>query len=311
MCKSYAVFVFVFAVIFVLSFPTQAAVKVDWETNVLYSDVTGDSAFAWDAGFQITGDWSLGNDWAFFLRDKVGLNSFDRDWNNCLERFYLQYQGESYRVKIGRQTVVWGIGWIFRPTDLLTPMQSYKEEETRPGKDLFTYTQATSPLTMFELVAGEDTIAIRSDWRVDEINLRILGMTLPGGANILGFDFQGGLAGFYGEAYYQWFNHFRYGKPVIMLGCKKVLGNNNLLFIEYYRNESLNVSQNYLGAGIQIPWDELTSFDVISLYDMDSNEVVLIGMVSLQLSDSLDLKASISVDSGSSIALGLQSKFYF
>lgn len=300
----------VVAFVFLLAVPAQASLNFNWETNASYTSVD-DSEFLWDTGLQANGNLALGQNWALYLRGKSFFSSDDDDGDGTLDRLYLQYQNNSYRIKVGRQAAIWGVGWLFRPTDLLTPMQRYKEDETRPGKDLITLYHATSPLTALELVAGENIAAVRSEWRVGETNLRALGMLLPEGIKTVGFDFQGGLAGFYSEACYQWSERFEDGKLAIMLGWKKVVFNNNILFMEYYRNESLSAGQSYLGGGIQIPWDELTSYDIIAVYNLDHQDIAITGIANWQISDSMDLKASVSIASGSQVTLRIQSNVYF
>lgn len=92
-----------------------------------------------------------------------------------------------------------GIGWFFRPTDLITSLTPLAEEETRPGKDLAVLRWSTSPLTATDFIAGDHLIAVRSEWRIGATNLRILGVCQPEYIDAIGFDFQGGLAGFYAE----------------------------------------------------------------------------------------------------------------
>jgi hypothetical protein len=305
-----------FLALFLLAFPAEAAVKVDWETNAYYDHSNSGSTSSWNTGFQTTGDWSLGDNGAFFLRDKLVKDSNASNWAGTLDRCYLQYQKGPYRVNLGRQAVIWGVGWIFRPTDVITPQQSFKQDDTRPGEDLVTFNWATSPLTAFDLVAGDQVAAFRTEWRLNQTNLRVLGLSLPDDQKMVGFDFQGGLAGLYGEACYKWSDSFDTGKPAVMLGWKKTLSSGELLFLEGYHDESagkqsLYTGRNYFGAGMEIPWNELTVFDLMAVYNSDKSEMTYTGIVRLQMSDNLDLNGSLLVMPDSQVVLQLQSKYYF
>lgn len=303
-----------FVLVLICPLPALGNVKVNWDTNLSY-DNSADSRVYWDSGFQTIGDWLIRPNWSFYLRDKIKINSDTHEWNGILERGYLQYQTDSYRIKLGRQAVIWGLGWIFRPTDLVTPQQDFKQDETRPGRDLATLYWATSPLTVFELTAGEDLAAIRSEWRLNETNLRLLGIVLPDKNKVLGFDFQGGLAGLYGEVGFSWLDEFEAGSLSAMLGWKKTLSNNNLIFTEYYSakilDERQDERQNQLGIGIEIPFDELTMFDVIAVYNFEKKETLLTGLATMEISDSLDIKTSVVLAPDSQIVLKLQSIYYF
>jgi hypothetical protein len=298
-------------IILLLLFPTPACgeVKVDWESTASGSNLIEEQGLSWDTGFRLSGDWAFGEKVAFFLRDKVAVNSLTKEWTGALERCYIRYESGSFRANLGRQAVNWGIGWFFRPTDLITPITPLAQEETRPGKDLAVLRWSTSALTAMDLIAGERLYGARGELRWGDTNLRIMGVSqyqaqglpLPKTVNNLGWDVQGGLAGFYTEGKYAWdeASPFMNGNTTALVGWRKMVGSDRQLFVEYLLNNDLLYSgRNYLAAGLQIPWDELTSFSITGIANLDDGGIVLDGIADVQLTDSLDLRGMIAVFAG-------------
>jgi hypothetical protein len=179
-----------FCLLFIVAVPALADVKVEWDTNTQWNDWHDATAdFSWDSAFIASGKWSLGSNGAFFLKDQVTNDQADQQWQGTLDRAYFQYEQDTLRLNIGRQGVSWGIGWFFRPTDLITPLTPLAEEDTRPGKDLAVLRWSTSPLTATEFIGGDQVFAVRSEWRMGPTNLRFLGVSQPGYIDAVGYDF--------------------------------------------------------------------------------------------------------------------------
>lgn len=299
-----------FTLVFLLlcSTPAFGEVKVDWESTVSGSNFIADQGLSWDTGFRLNGDWAFGEKFTFFLRDKLTINSLTREWTGALDRCYLRYESGSFRANLGRQAVSWGIGWFFRPTDLITPITPLAQEDTRPGKDMAVLRWSTSPLTAVDIIAGDRVYAARGEWRWRDTNIRIMGVSqyqaqalpLPKTVNNLGWDVQGGLAGLYTEGKFAWDeSSFADGKTTALVGWRKMIGSDRQLFVEYLRNhDPLYSGQNYLATGLQIPLDELTSFSITGIANLDDRGIVLDGIADLQLSDNLDLRGMIAVFAG-------------
>lgn len=295
----------IFMMLLLFSCPALGAVKVNWEGTVSGNNQTSTDELAWDTGFQASGDWALNEELSFFLRDILAINSMTGELVNTLERCYLRFESDSFRVNLGRQAVIWGIGWFFRPVDMITPVTPLAQEETRLGKDLAVLRWSTSPLTAMDLIAGDHLYGAREEWRFGDTNLRVMGVSqyqllpLPETVNSLGWDVQGGLAGFYTEGKFSWTDTLESGKATALFGWRKMVLSDRQLFLEYLRNnDSFYSGQNYFAAGLQIPWDELTSFGITGVANLDDGGMVFYGIADLQMTDSLDLRGMIGVLSG-------------
>jgi hypothetical protein len=333
---------FAIFLLFICSMPVLGAVKVELDTTAGWNDAA--SEMSWESGFTTSGNWALSPNFAFFLKEQIFISQVEQEWQGTLNRCYIQYEQDSVRLNLGRQGVSWGIGWFFRPTDLITPLTPLAEEETRSGEDLAVLRWSTSPLTATDFIAGERLIAARSEWRIGATNLRLLGVYQPEYIDAIGFDFQGGLAGLYGEAAYRWADsgETNQGKFVGLMGWKKTIGSGNQLYIEYFRNdlsaagpklaglvsqnknqELIYSNQNYLALGLEIAWDQLTTFAITGIANLDDNGIIVTGTGSWQLTDSLDIKATLagisgpddsefrSLEQGARISAGLEVKYYF
>jgi hypothetical protein len=287
-----------FGLIMIFTVPVLGSVKVDWTATVSGNNAPSNSDLAWETGFQTTGDWSLSRDFIFFLRDRLTVNYQTKEWSGSLDRCYLRYESGSLRVNLGRQAVSWGIGWFFRPTDLVTPLTPLQKDETRPGKDLMVVRWSTSPVTAMDLIAGEQLYAARGEWRWGETNLRIIGVSQSQTEthHTLGWDARGGLAGFYTEGKFAWSADFESGKTTALLGWGKTVRTDRQLFVEYLlNNEYMYSGQNYLAVGLQIPWDELTSYSITGVANLDDGGIILDGIGEVQLTDNIDIRGMIGV----------------
>ncbi len=141
----------------------------------------------------------------------------------------------------------------------------------------------------------------------------------------MGLDFQGGLGGFYGEAVYTWTDGLEDGKTSAMLGWKRTLGSNRSFYLEYlYDGQGRFLfGRNCLAAGLDIPRDELTTYTLAAVGNLDDGGTTLTGLVSLLLTDNLDLRAGVAtilgpdgtefltLAGGSRWTLNAQVKYYF
>jgi hypothetical protein len=337
----YKVFGLMFFLLFIIAIPVFADLKVESDTIVGWNDTSNSS---WETGFITNGDWSLGSKWAFFLKDQIFITQTEPQWQGTLDRCYIQYEQDAIRLNLGRQGVSWGIGWFFRPTDLITPLNPLAEEETRPGKDLAVLRWSTSPLTATDFIAGNQLYAARSEWRIGETNLRVLGVYQPDYINAVGYDIQGGLAGIYGEGAYRWAatDTVDQGKFTGLIGWRKIVGSGGQLSVEYYHNdlskagsllanllaqnknqEFVYANQNYLAVGLEIPWDQLTTFSITDTSNLDDRGMILTGIASWQLTDSLDIRATLmgvtgpegteflGMSQGSRVSAGVEVKYFF
>ncbi len=299
------------------AFPASAAVKVEWDSIAGWNEA--DSKISWNTGFMTSGDWSVGPSYAFFLKDNISINQDQEHWQGELSRCYLQYEHDSMRFNIGKQGVSWGIGWFFRPTDLITPLTPLAQEETRPGKNLAVIRWSTSSLTATDFIAGDQLLAARSEWRIGPTNFRLLGIYQSEYLNAVGFDFQGGLGGLYGEGIHRWaadegFNQGRFGG---ILGWRKVINQGNQLYLEYFYNglsqagtrlaalvgqnenhERVYSDENYLAIGFKIPWDQLTSYSITGIVNLDDGSTIYEGNVDAELTDNCELIGTIMIISG-------------
>ncbi len=257
---------------------------------------------------QLGGDWSLGEDLALFLRGSSSYDSTTAEPDFTLERAYLRYETGKLRLNLGRQAVSWGVGWFFRPTDLITPLTPLSKEETRPGQDLLRLTYATSAVTNLEALGGEELLAARYEWRIKKTNLRLLGL-VQSGAKVVGLDFQGGLAGFYGEAAYGFTDELNSGFWTSMLGYRKIFKEDWNGYLEYLHDASgaadpaqydysllaagsrRYLGQDYLALGLVVPWDDLTDYTGAVVVNLRDQGLVLSNYLNVAVSENLDLKA--------------------
>ena len=311
--------------ILAFSSPAYGTVQGEWEGSFALSDPVAGDGWYWSTGLRLTGDWALGGGFNLTLRGSAGINSLTDEFDAILERGYIQYENGPCRIKLGRLAVGWGTGWFFRPTDLITPLSPLSPEEGRPGRDLLTFTWATSDLTDVELIAGEDLYAARAGWQLDRTSLRVLGLCEPDGRKTLGFDIQGGLGGFYSEACCEWTDDLAGGKLAALVGWKRVLGDGLFLYLEYLRDERyrFHFGQDYLAAGLEYSRDELTTYTVAAVGNLGDGGTMLMGMARYLLSDNFDLQGAVglilgpegteflTLAGGSRVSLSLGAKYYF
>lgn len=183
------ILVITFFLTLLYSYPALANVQEEWDTTMQESNNSNN--LYWDSGFITNGDWALSSNLAFFLKSQLSISESKQEWLGTLSRCYLQFEQGPIRFNTGMQGVSWGVGWFFRPTDLITPLTPLAEEDTRPGKDLATLRWSSSSLTATDVIAGEKTYAVRSEWRIGATNLRVLGVYQPEYINAAGVDFQG------------------------------------------------------------------------------------------------------------------------
>ena len=297
----------------------------EWESALALSFPPAGADWQWQTGLRLAGDVPLTEEYAFTLRLSMLANSQNTDLTGTLERGYLQYEAGTVRLRLGRQAVSWGAGWFFRPTDLITPRSPLSPEATRPGMDLFSVTWATSPVTALEGVAGEDLAGARIGWQVGRTGIRFLALVEPGDLKTVGFDLQGGLGGFYGEAVYTWTDVLADGKAAATIGWQRMLDSNRSIYLEYLHDEQgrFSFGRNCLAAGLDIPRDELTTYTLAVVGNLDDGGGMLTGLVSLLLTDNLDLRAGIGTILGpegtelltlagnSRWSLNVQVKYYF
>lgn len=311
--------------VFAFSTPAYGSFQAEWEATAALSDPAAGDGFFWSTGLHLRGAWPLGEKWVFSWRGGLSLNSLAGELDATLARGYLQYESGPLRLALGRQAVSWGVGWFFRPTDLITPRSPLSAEEGRPGKDLLTVTCATSPVTNVELTVGDALYGARAGWQIGRASLRTLGLVAPDGRKMVGLDLQGGLHGFYGEACYEWQTDPRDGAPAVMLGWRKLFGEGRLLYLEYLRDERGRFlpGRDYLAAGLEIPLDELTTYAVALEGSLGDGGYLLAGTASLVLSDHLDLNGGVglilgpegteflTLARGSRVSLTVGTKYYF
>lgn len=304
------------------STPAFGAVKVEWEGMVSGSNSPLITGLAWDTGVRLSGDWALNEEFTFFLRDKQWINSMEKVLTNTLERCYIRYESGSFRANLGRQAVSWGIGWFFRPTDLITPITPLAQEDTRPWKDLAVLRWSTSPLTAIDLIAGDRVYAARGELRWGDTNIRVMGVSqyqTPSSqtVNNLGWDVQGGLTGLYTEGKFAWNeSSFNDGQTTALVGWRKMIWSDRLLFVEFLRDNSgeanpglydyskvvsgerMYLGRNYLATGLQIPLDELTSLNIAGVGNLDDGGIMLEGIADVQMTDNLDLRGMVAILAG-------------
>jgi len=296
----------------------------EWEAGFVLSNPEAGASLLWQTGVRLGGDVPLAEQFTLSLRMSMIANSQASEFTGSLERCYLQYESGPLRLRLGRQAVSWGAGWFFRPTDLIAPRSPLDAEAARPGRGMVSAVWATSPLTAVELAAGEDLYAARAGWRIGRTSLRVLGLS-DGGVRTVGLDLQGGLAGVYGEACYEWTNDTGDGRPAAMIGWKKIIANNRLFYLEYLHDERgwFHLDRNYLAVGLEIPRDELTTYTFAGVSNLDDGGTMLTGLVSLLLTDNLDLRGGVglilgpegteflTLAGGGRTSLNLQAKYYF
>lgn len=312
--------------LFLLATPALGVqMQGEWESAVALSFPPAGADWRWQTGLRLAGDVPLAEEYTLTLRLSMLANSQNTDLAGTLERGYLQYDANSVRLRLGRQAVSWGAGWFFRPADPITPRSPLNAEATRPGMDLLTVTWATSPVTALEGVIGEDLAGARVGWQLGRTGLRLLALAKPGDLKTVGLDVQGGLGGLYGEAVYTWTEDVADGKTAAMIGWKRTFGSNRSLYLEYLHDEQgrFHLGRNYLAAGLDIPRDELTAYTLAVAGNLDDGGSMLTGLVSLLLSDNLDLRAGIgtilgpdgteflALAGGSRWSLNAQVKYYF
>ena len=89
-------------------------------------------------GYQVNNNDNYG----VFLKDDgfLNLSTYWRNENTYLrifiDRLYLQWQGEKWNLKLGRQRINWGINTTFNPNDLFNQYNYFDfDYEERPGVD--------------------------------------------------------------------------------------------------------------------------------------------------------------------------------
>lgn len=287
----------VMLLVLAFSAPACGSFQAEWDGTAALSDPTVGDGFFWSTSLNLRGDWSAAEKLSFTWRGSLNLNSFTDELEATLARGYFQYESGPLRLGLGRQAVSWGLGWFFRPTDLITPRTPFSPEEGRPGMDLMTAAWATSPVTNVELAVGDGLYGARAGWQIGRTSLRMLGLVEPDGHKSLGFDLQGGLHGVYIEACYEWRDDPHAGAPAGIIGWKKLLGEGRLFYLEYLHDERerFHPSRDYLAAGLELPVDELTTYTIALEGNLNDGGYLLAGTARLVFSDHLDLNGAVGI----------------
>ncbi|RZS97258.1 hypothetical protein BC751_2861 [Cecembia calidifontis] len=73
--------------------------------------------------------------------------------HSTIDRFYTEYKGEKWQLRIGRQRVNWGINLVSNPNDLFNTYSFFDfDYEERPGTDALRFSYYTGDLSRFEMV---------------------------------------------------------------------------------------------------------------------------------------------------------------
>lgn len=87
--------------------------------------------------------------------------------------------------------------------------------------------------------------------------------------------------------------------------------------------EFIYSNQNYLAVGLSIPWDQLTTYSVTGIVNLDDSGFILAGAVNAQLTDNLGLQGQLNMiggdngtefwtmGKGARLSITLEAKYFF
>lgn len=182
-----------------LGIGTKWSAEVGLRSRLFYGDVVRISP---DYGDRVD---DAGTDWV-----DLSVNWVDRpQWvlNSTLDRFYVQYSGGSWDLRLGRQRINWGVTNFWNPNDVFNQyLFTDFDYEERPGRDAlrFTYYTGTSGSVELAMTAAEHIdewdAAVLVKWNLWNYDFQLLG-GVHRGATVLGGAWAGaiGQAGLKGE----------------------------------------------------------------------------------------------------------------
>lgn len=132
-----------------------------------------------------------------------------------LDRLYIRWISDWTELTVGRQTIHWGSGLIWTPTDLFSGFSPTEiDQDEKPGVDVVRLTGTPTHLTSLDFIAepldegsgpygynaDDSSLALRGSTHIQEYDIAILGGRVAGD-KVVGGDFSGylGNAGLRGE----------------------------------------------------------------------------------------------------------------
>ncbi len=198
-------------------------------------------------------------------------------FNIFLDRLWIDFSGNNYQLRLGRQRINWGQAFVWNPNDVFNTYSYFDfDYPERPGSDairLQIYPSYSSTLEIAANIDSEDNITAAALYRFNKwgYDIQFLGGYISGSDLMLGTGWSGSLgsASFRGEL--SWFQPYKSfsdttGTGLFTLGFDRSFSNNaNLQFQVMYCNKPVDFNDfNELYSGNMSAKD--LAFSEISLF---------------------------------------------
>jgi len=245
----------------------------------------------------------------------LGDTAVTADSELRLDRALLTVNSNKTTIRIGRQRLAWGTGFIWNPTDIFNTVDLTDLKYTRKGIDAVEIVNYPSDLSALSCLV---TFSENEITRVDKFafngktNIKNCDMSLSlisqteGRIDKIGADFSGTIFNLFGLRAEQLYD-ISLDKLDISVGSDYRFSEHIYAFTEYYRNELAvnNMIKNYLYLGVSYIVDELTTIGTGIVLDLDTSMALFSGNLEYSLSNDTYLNLSFNFYS-----MGIQNTHY-
>lgn len=174
--------------------------------------------------------------------------------NTFLDRLWVDYSGEKFQIRVGRQRINWGQTFVWNPNDVFNAYSYFDfDYPERPGSDavrLQVYPSYSSTIELVAKIDAEDKLTAAALYRFNKwgYDIQFLGGYVSGADWVIGTGWSGafGSLSFRGElSWFQPYENFAdtTGTGLFTVGFDRSFANNaNIQFQVMYCNSPLSLS---------------------------------------------------------------------
>ncbi len=221
-----------------------------------------------------------------------------------IDRAFLSLDFSKTRIRVGRQRLAWGAGFIWNPTDIFNEVNLTDRNYTRKGKDAIEmnyYPGDTSEVTCLVTFSTAtllqcDNLAIRGKTNIQgyDITFSIISQA-SGKIDLLGADLAGTVENLFGIRMEQLYD-INSRRQDLSIGVDYSLNEYIYLFAEYSRNELnyYDLLKNYFYIGMSDTINELLTFSAGLMVDGNPLSMLLSTNFGYSLSNDTDITLSLN-----------------
>ncbi len=216
---------------------------------------------------------------------------------SSIYRAYVEYQGESHSLVLGKQRVPLGVGRFWNPVDVFNPIDiEAVEPEERPGTETIRYEYALNALSGFDVNLARKKGAVRIKGYLDFADIALLGIWDDArGYDITGWELEGELGSTGVELRSEGgiFHNHQSGErhTEFIVGAEYGFANSLTISTEYYASNG--AAGDALGTAVQFRPAMLLSCSVTTVFSFDDSSGFVSPVLEYSLSDEMTLSAGL------------------